>query len=687
MVIRYYINGDEISEPIGFDSFTETLKRTQHHGVVRSLSVQPLEFYGDAFDIVSLAYNTDIDTELLFEVFRQCDGEENVSLIFSGIIDLSTYEEKDCRCRCRVGEKSTTETIFNNRSETVVNVERLTTLDGDSLSAYSNINRLITVPAKGISIQAKSKTKTDTTSTVFSGTLTTKSYYIQPKMNVIINDLKNIVDTANNVVSTTLPDGNQFINVDSLFPVRTDAYFDIIIVNRDTRELTCQIWITNGVASQFLSSAFFAPAGETTTAQITIIDGNAYNSKNSIYLFVEEPVNRQEYDFDITFKEGTYVNYKYLDLRSATTANVSLIHETLSRTAEIISGLTVKSDWLSRADAEVNPRTSGYGGGSMKAIITGIKLRNGLLTDGTDPILQTSFKDLFESLTAIDNLGWSFEYDDDGVLDCVRVEPFDYFYQNTNVLTINNPAELLRTLDVNRIYSRLKIGYQKYADTGDVNSIDTFHTQRDYSTGLKVIDNELVRISKFVACPYAIEFTRRKALDIETNDWRYDEDIFIFELRRGTDDLYTIKQGMTDEDRTIINPATIYNAALSPSRNAIKHLMLMFPSLSTIADIHVTALNINTRATGRRTSQSGTLHADPADGGILSENDTLSRVEPIYTPEIIEFEYPISQSDWDVLNADRYGLITVNSVPCWLSEASRSPLTGITKFKLIPKNV
>jgi hypothetical protein len=103
MVIRYYINGDEISEPIGFDSFTETLKRTQHHGVVRSLSVQPLEFYGDAFDIVSSAYGTDIDTELLLEVFRQCDGEEDVSPIFSGIIDLSTYEEKDCRCRCRVG--------------------------------------------------------------------------------------------------------------------------------------------------------------------------------------------------------------------------------------------------------------------------------------------------------------------------------------------------------------------------------------------------------------------------------------------------------------------------------------------------------------------------------------------------------------------------------------------------------
>jgi len=776
MVIRYYINGDEISEPIGFDSFTETLKRTQHHGVVRSISVQPLEFYGEGFDIVSSAYNTDIDTVLLFEVFRQCDGEENVSLIFSGIIDLSTYEEKDCRCRCRVGEKSTTETIFNNRSETVVNVERLTTLDGDALSAYSNINRLITVPAKGIKYETKVNITADSSD---SHTWSSGIRAVDVNFNnTLLSEIQNpAINKIGIEVKNGINNGFFFVNIDKKTGLVLNASIDLSFIWSGTH--TGTVAVQHGIAyTKEGDDTTFYPIGShpsvnipkstqtniTHTSTNVNIPSDAY--KLLYYVVLSKSGATLDVDIVATQKGTSFASVTRVELKQSTTSRISLVHELLSRTSEIISGLTVKSDWFGRQDSEINPRSSGYGGGSMKAITTGMKLRNGLLTDGSVPILQTSFRDLFENLTAIDNLGWSFEYSNEDAgnytlysiindtitfseiyenihvgdviksigtsgdisdlritvvelvsIDTVRVsvdvsgypyvqfvdiiefvrtkiqirvEPFDYFYQNTNVLTINNPAELRRTLDPSRIYSRLKIGYQKFSDTGEVNSIDTFHTQRDYSTRLKVVDNELVRISKFVACPYAIEFTRRKTFEPDTKDWRYDNDMFIFEVRRDifiVPLLYGVKIGATDTDNTIISPTTLINVALSPSRNAINHLRLLFPSNTIISELQATGMIGNTKAKTKRASQAGALHADPAAGGILSENDTLSRVEPIYTPEIIEFEYPISQSDWDGLNADRYGLITVNSVPCWLSEASRSPLTGITKFKLIPKNV
>ena len=72
-------------------------------------------------------------------------------------MDLSTYEETYndyCGCKVKVGEIGV-KTTFNNRVDTVVDIARLTSLDGDVLSAYSNIGKTITIPAKGLLFQTK----------------------------------------------------------------------------------------------------------------------------------------------------------------------------------------------------------------------------------------------------------------------------------------------------------------------------------------------------------------------------------------------------------------------------------------------------------------------------------------------------------------------------------------------------
>ena len=50
------------------ETFKESLKRTQYHGVVKSVSIEPLEFYGNAYDIITAAYATDLDSVLRFSV-------------------------------------------------------------------------------------------------------------------------------------------------------------------------------------------------------------------------------------------------------------------------------------------------------------------------------------------------------------------------------------------------------------------------------------------------------------------------------------------------------------------------------------------------------------------------------------------------------------------------------------------
>ena len=109
------------------------------------------------------------------------------------------------------------------------------------------------------------------------------------------------------------------------------------------------------------------------------------------------------------------------------------------------------------------------------------------------------------------------------------------------------------------VFTRLKIGFNKYGGQDDINSIDTFHTNREYTSGIKAIDKVNNQISNFIADPYAIEFTRRKALDKTTKDWKYDEDIFVLCLKRDNSFDFTVEQGVDGSVDTIISPETMTN--------------------------------------------------------------------------------------------------------------------------------
>ena len=770
MELRYYINETLIQEPIGMETFKESLKRTQYHGVVKSVSIEPLEFYGNAYDIITDAYATDLDSVLRFSVEKKCSDSDVFIEEYAGMIDLSTYyvvTGSYCSVRCNVGDITDEEIKFNNRSETVVNIEQLTDLDGGVLAAYDNMNLDLAIPAKEILFQDKIETNVNTTNTI---SKTTPSNFtnvgIKPKLEInVLSEFGGIYITNDfeEFLYSTL-DNQQFINTDGKSGVICYYKFDLTIKNNKSSNLfvTAQktdgstfVQIGSGVTVVGATTSSFIIQGSTTLSNL--LDHRIFINLYQTTGGESDPI----FNFDFTSKAGSFVNYNYLEELTATTAKLSLIHETLSRTAEIISGLTVKSDYYAREDSEVNPLVSGFGDGSLKSLVTGMKLRNGVQTDGTLPVLQSSFKDLFLNLNAIDNIGWGIEteyfeytyvlsslvndytialeesYDyiwvgdivkeiggsgdisdlkirvlelvnpntirlsadisdlfvtDESIVfihpvKSVRIEPFEYFYDPTNVaLTVNSPAEITRKIEIADIYTRLTVGYEKYADTEDVNSIDTFHTIRNYTTRLKATDKENKQVSKFVACPYAIEFTRRKALDKTTEDWKYDESTFILEMSHFDEYGYYVKQGMSDTNGTVISPETMYNVALSPARNALRHIAMMFGFNHAGLNLYITGFTGNATAEGIRTVSTGDYLDDSAGGLSLTENEPLPKVESQLKAERIEFEYPLTPSEWESLKLAPYKIITVDGEDAYIDEVTREVTTGLTKFKLIPKN-
>ena len=272
------------------------------------------------------------------------------------MIDLSTYyvvTGSYCSVRCNVGDITDAEIKFNNRSETVVNIEQLRDMDGVVLDAYDNLNLNLAIPAKGIKRQSIVKTLVNTTTN--SGYKAT----IQNTMSVVpqledagINELGNIIpDLVTDYIVRDPAPNDQFYNTESIATFKITYKFDLTVQNNRPHNLSIQIVRTNGTTVTAISTSELivglVPESFILEGEVTVTD----TANQRVYI---RAIKDTEYfDFDLTVKSGSFVNYNYLEELTATPAKLSLIHETLSRSAEIISGMTVKSDYYGREDSKL----------------------------------------------------------------------------------------------------------------------------------------------------------------------------------------------------------------------------------------------------------------------------------------------------------------------------------------------
>lgn len=700
MELRFWINETEIEEPMGFDSFKAKIERGSEHGISAEVSVDSLEFYGNAADMVREAYNTDIDSQLIFKVELKCADTDEYSEIYRGLIDLSTYDEliaSYCSVKCKVGEIGV-RTTFNNRAETVLNLHNGVMIDLDGVDLASReIAREVTIPFKSLLLQSKLSCSVDLTSNHGIGW-----GFIYPVLDVA--DLSEHIEpivSADNLWTQNLGNDSvnryHFINTDN-----DNTYLDFSISasifnkshgSSSAAYLACGFVIysnLNGVGSYLYRGEVFGLNGPVTVNPIwsgsVLVPANA---KISAAILFNQDLDNPGYILTLTTKKDSFLKVRMLDSSENSNCDLALAHETLSRVSEVISGLTVKSDWYGRVNSGVNPLTSGVvGGGALKGLVKGLRLRNGDTNRINPTVINTSFKDLFLNLKAIDNVGWGFS-EENGQL-FIRVENWKWFYKNDVILTISNPKEKTRKLNEKSVYSRLKVGYEKYAAVEDINSVDTFHTERYYSSGLKAIDHEMSQLCKFIADPYIIEFTRRKTFEKDTKDWKYDENIFVFALRGAYANLplyrssgvltanayfdkifvgtklffegseyvvttyntsthvmtttptirpgynggmnvlmtevlnYGVEVGVDNSDNTVISPETMINFRLSPYRNASKFTDIIMQG--NISKVFkLTSGTGNTTAKGKPNTATGTFYlTDPSGNNIVSENDSLT---------------------------------------------------------------
>lgn len=735
-----------IEEPIGFDRFEPVIERNDLHGASVEFSDIELEFDDcDAVELIQTKYEESIDSIIELFVEMKCTETDDFSEMYRGLLDLGTIKFSDKKYKsvsCKVGQSGVL-TTFNNRISTDVSIDDTVSVDGVELPAYDLINKEINIPGKHLTTVYKVDNYDNTEDTVLYNNMLLEGSLQFPDTGfvfipVMFNTVYDEIDGFD--FSKIVVYRNSLLGLDDyIYKCAPSEYISDRTYNLKFR-INC-ICKVEGVTSDFTITGGYvcvSPNHHTNgniykfdfdQTSVSLEDGT-YNVSidtgevtlndilvNQLFVFVRIDITLSHFpstSISISYNsdQSMFFEMQMQSIMIPTNVKCNMLHETMARITESITNneMTVWSDYYGRPDSFAGatkpylPALS-FGFGSLRCLTNGYKLRQYKYANGELAKMYLSMKKLVNSLSAIDNIGCGFSFEQGRWW--VRVENWKWFYKNIELFEINNPSNVERSHDLDETFTRLKIGYKKYADISEANVVDTFHSERNYTTLAKAVDKELQAMSELVADPFAIEYTRRKSIDKDTKDWNYDEDIFMICVMRVNVKLesggtvhsdvtsYEVDNGMEETGNTVTSPDTMINVYISPARNAIRWAdrFSQYPGANGLSYASGTR---NTTAKGTRKTRSSplveqlggmtrTTTYDQAYTSFVQENASINKETPYLKSQKVSFEYPISLQQWNSIRMNPYGYIRVNGERYWIKKVQYNFKTGLTKFELIPE--
>jgi hypothetical protein len=773
MELTHKINDTIISEPIGFDTLKTTIKRHEYHGMSAEVSVSDLEFYGIAAHIIKEAYTNDIDTELNYVVTDQ-DGDIVYSGAID-LSTYNEHTGDYFSVLCKVGEIGV-KTTFNTRSDTSVNLNSTRTIDDKELlhiPTWKNV--IIPAKSLTLSNNTEQKntqvydddkiyyededsnlmTKHRWLNLALSDVVTNEYGNMQPFLDLVsipgINSA--LAEYADPLYRSPEGDnGQQRYDIEYNISIKIKPNAAIVTTKRDSNVYTennkyihAALRITNGYPTNrditedyesidqvtpfgqvFATSAYKYWGLNDASEKTFTLSGRLSNVQSPIltlgvYFYNANGGYNDPTQLTLTIEQGSYVKqYVKTENKTIVTTDVLMIHDALNTIVESISNneLTVRSNWYQRCDSVINglpfypieANARQFGDGALKAITNGYKIRNIEDADGEERNMSLTFKDMIQSLDSIDCIGWGFANENGRIY--VRVERWDWFYQPTKILEINDVKEKTRIINDDLLITQLNIGYKKYATSEEYQSIDSIHGERTYESNIKALKKEKTALCDFIADNYAIEETRRARIEKDSNEeFKYDENIFIFALKAEkypnstTINYYIPNDVDADKLWAHVDKYDTYNAKISPYRNAYRWINRIYCTRSS-KEYKMTKGTINYKATystktdtyteGRKREYYLKDDANEIAFNQRSEGNSLREVYSsnsggeIIIPRVVKAEeltikYPITHEQYKTIMANPYGIIIVDGEECWLKEMNYSFFKEEAELKLIPK--
>jgi hypothetical protein len=543
-----------IEEPVGWDAFNIQLKRHPvRHGTFRELQGNSFSFFGAGAQMLRTEYELyGIRSNYRMRIREKCGGGWNV--VYFGKVGFDNYKFT-CDNGCSVSvdlEQLGAVAQFINRFDQKVDLSSNVALDGAALTDYANLTKSILLPSKAIKLRGSAKNTASQEYIISSdigfingfptGTGTVQGGINIPFATVDVNAIKDF-DPQGIMDFYNWTQGHEYIpelvynNPDIplnclgttfLVEYRVKGRYKNLAAGSGSHAMTLDLkqgtgnfmgsstLITGTLVANGLNFVRTEEFDVTWTGTVTLapterlwLDFLLGYTKNTNYVA----------DVRLEIDPETYFKAEVVSKCDPTSAKFYLINEATSRVIESITNNQLKlySEYYGRIDSAPYA-FPGNGCGSMKAITIGLELRKAKLTDGSDPHQYVSMQEIFESLSAIENIGIGLEGD------TIRMENWKFFYGDNVIFECRGIDHLDKTLIAAEHFSIFKNGYDKW-EAEDFNGLDEFLTKREFRTALSEIQNTMEKICKWIASGYAFEVTRRKQND--TKDWRYDNDTFI----------------------------------------------------------------------------------------------------------------------------------------------------------------
>jgi hypothetical protein len=254
----------------------------------------------------------------------------------------------------------------------------------------------------------------------------------------------------------------------------------------------------------------------------------------------------------------------------------------------------------------------------------------------------------------------------------IRIEDKAYFFDADPILQLDWVNNITRNYDKDHIIKSISIGYEKW-QAEDISGLDDPQAKKVYSTILETIGTDKTLYSKGIAASLAIEVTRRKTID-QSSDYKFDNDTFIIAVK--PDILDSPVNAFTpelDENFTsvtgLLDPETRYNQMLTPARNFLrwanyfngclqKYLYSYYKFVSGEGNYAMSSQY--DCGSGPKADCQGTVCFDLAENADLLISDFDASIGHLFTPETLEFEHPLSWSDYKLIRDNRTRAIAVS---------------------------
>jgi hypothetical protein len=564
-----------VSEPIKWDSVNIVGKRDPDwHGWNYQYSdgVIELEFDCPAGkEVIKAEYDQNgNDGVVLFQYGFTYKGTDY--LLFPGKLNFNTYKEYPQKVTCSV-EREDFNNVFQSRFESKV-----------SMAATKTVGDLDIVPpaSQGFTLHSKEILRTFKceNSNFYSSPMKAHLFgpvYIQPEMTAA--QLTEIEENYLYPIGSTseAPYDEERYNFKIKYPgaytfnIKYNLSIGVTLGAAGPPEVIFRTYYRkknlNGFQQVLLNetASFALVTGGTVFCPVNVDHNTLVNVPleidDEIYIFTQADFPTSDYVKGIAVKQIYMgVTVTGLDTAPATTCKGWWLFDAIDHGIKVITDKKslLKSNFLSLKNAQQLVD----GGGALNITTNGKQVRQ--FDVGNAPLLA-SVKDLLNSAKAIWCLGMGFEKA--GALEVIRVERANYFFQNREILVIEECWDYKKEVAKDVLYNEFELGYEKYQDSG-YNTLDEFNTKNEGLTPIQTNKLKLVQKSKLITSGYALEDSRRQQFSkTSTNSYQNDDEAFLIAMRRVDNATYAPEKNEAfDVVNNVISPGTAYNLRLSPVR-------------------------------------------------------------------------------------------------------------------------